>query len=603
MSKYTPVALDEFQDVFGSTSTEISSAALGGRIVAVSDEFFAEAYHLLKVEPAPSLKGQFGPKGALFSGWETRRHNPTYDWCIIKLGAPGHIMGFDIDTSHFNGNEAPQASVEALFSAKDDPTVDAAWTEILPKVNLGPSSRHLFQIEKTECSYTHVKLKMYPDGGIARFRVYGLVSPIFPPVTELIDLAHVMSGGRVVFTSDQHFGIGPNLLLPGRGKDMGDGWETRRSRKPGHKDWVIIRLGDAGLLEQVEIDTAHFMGNFPESCILHATYCDETVPSEEDESKWTVILPRTKLGPHRRHFFQLENVHRIPYTHVRLTIFPDGGVKRVRVLGRRHQGHKEIAERVAHEPTVSPYTVSRRLPEVHDIPRMEGNTLVNEATGTITPTYSDRDVPSIPAVPLTPEAFAPFGDVIQGWEDPNGAPKGVKVTSANQGTAHKFHRLSLVKSSYPDSVGDRAVTGISVFRSTPVGAKPGQDWEVKLLERHSYTAQTFIPMGNTRISSLGMEDALEKSGRGYLVIVALNGEDDRPDLNTLRAFIASNAQGITYHTGIWHHPMITLESPIDFACVETQIGTPGEKMDCELVSLEELGGVKSALPSVRVPLF
>lgn len=59
---------------------------------------------------------------------------------------------------------------------------------------------------------------------------------------ELIDLAHVFAGGRVISVSDQHYGKGSNLLLPGRGKDMGDGWETKRSREAGHKDWVLVRL-------------------------------------------------------------------------------------------------------------------------------------------------------------------------------------------------------------------------------------------------------------------------------------------------------------------------------------------------------------------------
>ncbi|KAG8900342.1 Allantoicase [Tulasnella sp. 408] len=377
MAKYHVIDFEDFQTKLGAAGTELSSVALGGKVVAVSDDFFADVTNLIKVEPSQSLKGQFGPNGALFDGWESRRHNPTFDWCIIKLGTPGHIIGFDIDTAHFNGNEAPQASVEALFMSEGDPTqTDERWEELLPKVNLGPSSRHLYGIEKTPRSYTHVKLNMYPDGGIGRFRVYGEVSPIFPEASKAIDLAHVFSGGRVVYVSNQHFGIGPNLLLPGRGKDMGDGWETRRSRLPGHKDFVVIRLGAPGVLEEVEIDTAHFKGNFPESCELQATRTGSTIP--HDDVTWTTILSRTKLGPHRRHFFQLENVLGQIYTHVRLTIYPgeysvkalgsmmglthrparaDGGIKRIRVIGRRAEAHKESAEVEAHEPTTTPFKV------------------------------------------------------------------------------------------------------------------------------------------------------------------------------------------------------------------------------------------------------
>ncbi|KIP04204.1 hypothetical protein PHLGIDRAFT_109867, partial [Phlebiopsis gigantea 11061_1 CR5-6] len=330
------IPLDDFSKHF-STAIELSSVALGGEICSVSDEFFAEAHHLLLVEPAPSLKGQFGPKGALFSGWETRRHNPSYDWCIVKLGCPGAIFGFDVDTAHFNGNEAPQVSVEALFddTGKHPSETDGNWEEILPKTNLGPSSRHLFKIPQTS-RVNYVKLNMYPDGGIARFRVYGLVNPVFPSDPRAaFDLAHVFAGGRVVFTSDQHFGVGSNLILPGRGKDMGDGWETKRSRQPGHRDWAIIKLGDAGLLSHIEIDTAHFMGNFPESCEVHAANSGELVPLGLGEDAWTVVLPRTKLGPHRQHQFQLQNVGAQPYTHIRVTIYPDGGIKRVRAVGRR----------------------------------------------------------------------------------------------------------------------------------------------------------------------------------------------------------------------------------------------------------------------------
>jgi len=163
-----PVDLNDFNHEFGGT-TELSSMALGGSIVNVSDDFFAAAHHLVLVEPAPSLKGQFGPNGALYSGWESRRHNPTFDWCILKLGTSGTIVGFDVDTTHFNGNEAPEVSVDALLSTScEKPGHDSSeWLEILPRVPLGPSSRHLFRIPETT-RYNYVKLNMYPDGGIVR---------------------------------------------------------------------------------------------------------------------------------------------------------------------------------------------------------------------------------------------------------------------------------------------------------------------------------------------------------------------------------------------------------------------------------------------------
>ncbi|KAL4250008.1 allantoicase family protein [Abortiporus biennis] len=566
------IDLDKFAETF-STAIELSSVALGGTICSVSDEFFAEAFHLLQVEPAPSLKGQFGPKGALFSGWETRRHNPTFDWCIIKLGSPGSVFGFDVDTAHFNGNEAPEVSVEGLYS--DDSTAptstDSRWKEILPKVGLGPSSRHLFKIPPTS-SINYVKLNMYPDGGIARFRVYGLVTPILPKDPNTIfDIAHVFAGGRVVFISDQHFGVGSNLILPGRGKDMGDGWETKRSREKGHKDWAIVKLGAPGILSHTEVDTAHFKGNFPESCELHAIYSQDLIPTKPDD-QWTLILPRTKLGPHKQHQFQLENVSNIAFTHVKVTIYPDGGLKRLRIFGKQ-QG-----------PTTTESASS--------VVQSEASSLTVPDPSIASPQIPSSIIssPSIPALALTAEAFAPFGQVVQAYSDLNAVPnpRNTRITGANQGTAVKFHKLAPVLSSYPSDTS--AAGGLSVYRCKPIELSEG-NWAVKLLERHPFTNQAFIPMG------AGVADGLEDPGNRYLVVVAKNGGDDKPDLETLRAFVATTGQGIVYDTGIWHHPMAALDGPIDFTCVENQIGN-GSPLDCEIVELDgTIGGYKV----VKVP--
>ncbi|KAK7005736.1 putative allantoicase [Favolaschia claudopus] len=550
------VPLDAFAKEF-SQFTELSSVAIGGRVLSVSDDFFAEAFHLLLVEPAPSLKGQFGPKGALYSGWESRRHNPAYDWCIIRLGTSGSISGFDIDTSHFNGNEAPEVSVDILSaSPSEEPgKEDARWVEVLPKQALGPNSRHLFRIPETT-GVNFVKLNMYPDGGIARFRVYGNVIPVYPQdPAEVFDLAHVFAGGRVEFTSDQHFGVGSNLILPGRGKDMGDGWETKRSRHKGHEDWAIIRLGAPGALEQVEIDTAHFKGNFPESCELHALTAFENIDwtnIDQESYDWVQILPRTKLGPHRQHYFQLENVEGRQYTHVKVTIHPDGGIKRVRVLGAKGEGK----------------TLVSKLGEA-----------VSGALEAVAPTTNTTPpVKTIPVLPLTPEAFASFGQVIQAYEDHNAVPKGTKITPANQGSASKFHKLSLLASSYPEEMG--ATAGLSVYRCNPLQhISSDGSTDLTIMERHPFTNQAFIPMGK------GREEGLLDPGTTYLVVVAHNGADDRPDVQTVRAFIASASQGIVYKTAVWHQPMTVLGKAMDFACVETQVGD-GRSADCEIVELE-----------------
>lgn len=550
------IPLDRFLEKFSDT-TELSSVSLGARIISVSDEFFAEAYHLLLVEPAPSMKGQFGPNGALFSGWETRRHNPSYDWCILQLGTSGTVVGFDVDTSNFNGNEAPQVSIEILNALPSEvPRVDDfRWKEVLPRVDLGPNSRHLFKVPAS-ASVNFVKLNMYPDGGIARFRVYGHVSPVYlSDISSAFDLAHVFSGGRVVYVSDQHFGVGSNLLLPGRGVNMGDGWETKRSREKGHKDWVIIKLGTPGVLEQVEIDTAHFKGNYPESCEMGALFAENEVDwstQKDEELSWTPVLSRIKLGSHRQHYFQLENVDGRMYTHVKVTIHPDGGIKRIRIIGRR------IAR--------NPHT---------NIPAE----LTSEVSSRTTILSAAAKVVTVPVLPLTPEAFAAFGQVVQAYEDHAAVPKGIKVTSANGGTATKFHKLSLLDANYPQGSG--ATSGISVYRCKPLeDISADGTVDLTVLERHPFTNQAFLPMGH------GGGEGVGDPGDGYLVVVAQNSADDRPDMQTLRAFRATTAQGIVYKTGIWHQPMTVLRKGLDLACVETQIGD-GRAADCEILELDQ----------------
>jgi allantoicase len=287
--------------------------------------------------------------------------------------------------------------------------------------------------------------------------------------------------------------------------------------------------GNAGILSFIEIDTAHFKGNFPESCEVHATYSPSVTADGLTDSDWTEVLPRTKLGPHRQHQFQLANVEQ-PYTHIKVTIHPDGGVKRIRVIGwRAHQGSDaEVAIKDSRALTTAPSDV----PHGHQ-----------SETSQLGGTNSAR---IIPALALTAEAFAPFGQVVQAYADVNAvpSPRTTRITGANQGTAAKFHKLALLESSYPPAAN--ATTGLSVYRCRPVELSADGLWEVRLLERHPATKQAFIPMGEASGS-----DALEKPGKRYLVIVALNGSGDRPDLDTMRAFVASAGQGIMYNTAVW----------------------------------------------------
>ncbi len=189
---------------------------------------------------------------------------------------------------------------------------------------------------------THVRLNIYPDGGVARLRVYGEVAPDWEKICSskgAVDLAAIEHGGRVLCCNDMFFGPKDNLILPGLAKNMGDGWETRRRRVPGH-DWIVIRLGTRGAIQKIEVDTSFFKGNFPESCSIDGCIDSRRDMTADEFSNvshdWKEILPRTKLRAHHRHLFQKElsrNVLGTGMDFIRLNIYPDGGVSRLRVYG------------------------------------------------------------------------------------------------------------------------------------------------------------------------------------------------------------------------------------------------------------------------------
>lgn len=360
MSAITVLSLEDFAAQVTSKYTDVIGAKLGGKVLSFSDEWFAEAANLIVAAPPIRQPGKFTPAGAWYDGWETRRHNPEpADWVIFQLGvASAKILGVEIDTAFFNGNHAPAISVEGAFVAEGEDVASAKWEEVIAKTECGPSQRHFFKREAlTEKPYTHARLNMFPDGGIARFRLYGEPTPVFPADKSVeVDLAHVSSGGVAVAFSDQHFGSADNLLIPGRGHDMGDGWETKRSREAGHVDWVIVRLGAPGVVDRVVVDTAHFMGNFPQSITVHGlNAADVSGEVTSDSKEWTEIVPQSKTVRHTLHeytrageagvkeaegeavlnFDVLKATKDQVFTHAKLTIIPDGGVKRFRVFGRR----------------------------------------------------------------------------------------------------------------------------------------------------------------------------------------------------------------------------------------------------------------------------
>ncbi|NKB77167.1 MAG: allantoicase [Gammaproteobacteria bacterium] len=311
---------------------------LGAKTLFSTDEFFAPSERMLNPEPALFVPGKFDDNGKWMDGWESRRKRVEgYDYCIVKLGRPGVIHGFDIDTSHFKGNHPPAASVDACYLTNGDPDQQTQWTEILPSVSLQQDSHHLFDLVN-EGTYSHLRLNIYPDGGIARFRVYGTPQCDWNSrgSEEVLDLAALENGGRAMACSNQAFGSSIlNLTMPGRGINMGDGWETARRREPGN-EWAIIALGHPGIIESIELDTAHYKGNYPDRASIQGSYMQGgTEDSIVTQSMfWKEILPEQKLKMDHIHLFQSELNDIGPITHVRVNIIPDGGLSRVRLNGR-----------------------------------------------------------------------------------------------------------------------------------------------------------------------------------------------------------------------------------------------------------------------------
>lgn len=319
---------------------DLAAERLGGKVLHANDEFFAPKENLLKAAKPVFIEDKYTDRGKWMDGWETRRRRtPGHDWCIIRLGLPGVLRGLLVDTSFFRGNYPEQCSAEAC-AAPADATVEqlespaTQWTEVLPQSVLRGDTHNLLAVHHPH-RVTHLRLHIYPDGGVARLRVFGEVAPDLQKLRAAgeIDLVAVEHGGLAIASSDMFFGSRNNLILPGRGIHMGDGWETKRRRGPGF-DWCILRLGAAGYIHRIEVDTAHFKGNYPESCQLEA--CNATGRREEDLQDslgWAELLPRTKLQPDRQHSFESEVRKVGAVTHVRLNIFPDGGVSRLRLFG------------------------------------------------------------------------------------------------------------------------------------------------------------------------------------------------------------------------------------------------------------------------------
>ncbi|MBT7611407.1 MAG: allantoicase [Bacteriovoracaceae bacterium] len=328
----TIIRPDSYDSSFSDKWINLAEERLGTEILYVTDDFFAEVGNLIKPGRGIFIENKYTKNGKWMDGWESRRKRTEgHDYCVLKLGLPGVIKGFDVDTNFFTGNHPNSVSVEACKTEKV--SSDTEWIQILPDTKMNPGSQHLVEISNQEV-WTHLKLNIYPDGGVARLRVFGEVKKDWLTIKKghEIDLAAVENEGKALICSDMYFSHKDNINAPGRGRNMGDGWETKRRRGPGH-DWLILSLGKKGILNKLEVDTAHFKGNFPDSCSVEGLLCSTSNSDfESKENEWKPVLNKEKLSSDHIHFFE-ELLSNGPYTHIRLNMYPDGGISRFRVWG------------------------------------------------------------------------------------------------------------------------------------------------------------------------------------------------------------------------------------------------------------------------------
>ena len=319
------------------TLVNLASPKMGTKILNVSDDFFGAAIRMLNDKEPVFIEDKFDEHGKWMDGWESkRRRDGGNDWVIIKLGSPGVISTIEVDTSYFTGNFPPFFSLEGCYSS-EIPNDDDDWIFLKTKTSLLGDKKNNFDI-KSNKTLNYIRLQIFPDGGVARLRLFGEVKYDCSKFknNELIELSSLNLGGSIVAFNNAHYGDVSALLSEGRGKTMGDGWETRRRREPGN-DWIIIKLAKKAMIKEIEIDTAHFKGNFPDKASIQAASVSKVVSSNEniikDSEKWDLILDKTKLKADNIHKFSLDLNPQKEVTHVRLNIYPDGGVSRLRIFG------------------------------------------------------------------------------------------------------------------------------------------------------------------------------------------------------------------------------------------------------------------------------
>jgi allantoicase len=319
--------------------TDLADRRLGAAVVAANDEFFGERENLLKQGPAAFDPEAFGHKGKIMDGWETRRrrgsgpdrpHPATddHDWALVRLGTPGVVKGVVVDTAHFRGNHPETVSVQGASlpghpSPEEIRADGVEWTELVARAPVGGHATNVFAVDVGR-RFTHLRLNQFPDGGIARLRVYGeaVPDPRWLAALGTFDVVALEHGGSVEDTSDRFFSPGSNTTVPGRSARMDEGWETRRRRDSGN-DWIRYRLAARAEIRAVEIDTTCYKGNAAGWAALFVR--------DGESGEWTEAMPRTRLQPDADHRFVLDAP--LAATHARLDTFPDGGIARLRLFG------------------------------------------------------------------------------------------------------------------------------------------------------------------------------------------------------------------------------------------------------------------------------
>ena len=321
--------------IFTNGLIDLAQPRLGTKVIYKTDDFFASANRIINPTEPVFKVGVFDKHGKWMDGWESRRKRTAgHDFIIIKLGKPGTIKKVDVDTSHFNGNQPAMISIEGANS-NSNKINQLKWQPLLSKKKTKANSHHYFTVNSDKV-FTHIKFNIFPDGGVARLRLYGSIAKSSKLKNKKINLASLLDGSSVIACNNEHFGKAENILAPGKAKNMGDGWETRRRRGKGF-DWLILNSLDGKEIDKIEISTHHFKGNFPSHCSLQAAYLPNSKNSKQivkSSTKWKYLLKNAKLSANKVHVFKNNLMKKDKINFIKINIFPDGGISRFRIYGK-----------------------------------------------------------------------------------------------------------------------------------------------------------------------------------------------------------------------------------------------------------------------------